>query len=65
VHVSQCHYTQLITGALLTWLIWHETPTVWMMAGSVLIVAAGWLMAAAMSHESAELNLQVFAGPGD
>jgi drug/metabolite transporter (DMT)-like permease len=65
VHVSQCHYTQLITGALLTWLIWRETPTVWMMAGSVLIVAAGWLMAAAMSHESAEASPQVFAGPGD
>jgi drug/metabolite transporter (DMT)-like permease len=65
VHVSQCHYTQLITGALLTWLIWRETPTVWMMAGSVLIVAAGWLMAAAMSREDAEVSPQVFAGPGD
>jgi drug/metabolite transporter (DMT)-like permease len=65
VHVSQCHYTQLITGALLTWLIWHETPTVWMMAGSVLIVAAGWLMAVAMSREGAEVGPEVFAGPGD
>jgi drug/metabolite transporter (DMT)-like permease len=65
VHVSQCHYTQLITGALLTWLIWHETPTVWMMAGSVLIVAAGWLMALSMAREDAELGPEVFAGPGD
>jgi len=64
VHVSQCHYTQLITGALLTWLIWHATPTVWMMAGSVLIVAAGWLMAAAMAREHSELSPEVFAGPG-
>lgn len=64
VHVSQCHYTQLITGALLTWLIWREAPTVWMMAGSVLIVAAGWLMATAMSREHSELSPEVFAGPG-
>ena len=34
VHVSQCHYTQLITGALLTWLIWRETPTAWIVAVS-------------------------------
>jgi drug/metabolite transporter (DMT)-like permease len=64
VHVSQCHYTQLITGALLTWLIWGETPTVWMMAGSVLIVAAGWLMATSLSREHAEMSPEVFVGPG-
>lgn len=61
VHVSQCHYTQLVTGALMTWLIWRETPTVWMAAGSVLIVAAGLLMAMSMAGEAAE----VFVGPGD
>lgn len=61
VHVSQCHYTQLVTGALLTWLIWRETPTLWMGAGSVLIVAAGLLMAKSMAQERAE----VFVGPGD
>ena len=61
VHVSQCHYTQLITGALLTWLIWRETPTLWMAAGSALIVAAGLLMAKSMAEEHAE----VFVGPGD
>jgi drug/metabolite transporter (DMT)-like permease len=64
VHVSQCHYTQLISGALLTWMIWRQTPTVWMMAGSALIVAAGWLMAASMAREHTELSPEVFAGPG-
>jgi len=62
VHVSQCHYTQLVTGALLTWLIWHEMPTLWMAAGSVLIVAAGLLMAASMA---AEHRPELFVGPGD
>jgi drug/metabolite transporter (DMT)-like permease len=65
VHVSQCHYTQLITGALLTYAIWRETPTVWMVAGSVLIVAAGLLMAVALSRENAAVVPQVFVGPGD
>ena len=64
VHVSQCHYTQLVTGALLTWLIWRETPTVWMIAGSVLIVAAGLLMAVSMVRERTELSPEVFVGPG-
>lgn len=61
VHVSQCHYTQLVTGALMTWLIWREMPTVWMGMGSVLIVAAGLLMAVSMAGETPE----VFVGPGD
>lgn len=61
VHVSQCHYTQLVSGALLTWLIWRETPTMWMAAGSVLIVASGLLMAASMAEEH---RPEVFVGPG-
>jgi drug/metabolite transporter (DMT)-like permease len=65
VHVSQCHYTQLVTGALVTWLIWREAPTVWMMAGSVLIVAAGLLMAVSMVRENAEVRPEIFAGPRD
>jgi drug/metabolite transporter (DMT)-like permease len=64
VHVSQCHYTQLITGALLTWFIWRELPTMWMLAGSVLIVAAGLLMASALAREHAAVSPEVFVGPG-
>jgi drug/metabolite transporter (DMT)-like permease len=64
VHVSQCHYTQLVTGALVTWLIWRETPTAWMIAGSVLIVAAGSLMAVALTRENVDSRPEVFVGPG-
>lgn len=39
--VSQYHYTQLVTGALVTFLVWRELPTVWMVFGAALIVAAG------------------------
>jgi drug/metabolite transporter (DMT)-like permease len=43
--VSQYHYTQLVTGALVTFLVWHELPTTWMIIGASLIVAAGLYLA--------------------
>jgi len=43
--VSQYHYTQLVTGALATYLVWRELPTVWMVTGGALIVAAGLYIA--------------------
>lgn len=43
--VSQYHYTQLVTGALVTYLVWRELPTVWMVMGAALIVGAGLYVA--------------------
>jgi drug/metabolite transporter (DMT)-like permease len=43
--VSQYHYTQLVMGALITFLVWRELPTVWMVAGGTLIVASGLYIA--------------------
>jgi drug/metabolite transporter (DMT)-like permease len=43
--VSQYHYTQLLTGALVSFLVWRELPTLWMVTGGVLIVAAGLYIA--------------------
>ena len=39
-HVSQYHYSQLVTGALVSYLVWREKPTRFMVAGAALIVAA-------------------------
>ena len=39
--VSQYHYTQLLTGALIAYLIWHEIPTVSMLVGGAIIIGAG------------------------
>jgi drug/metabolite transporter (DMT)-like permease len=54
-NVSQYHYTQLLTGALISYLVWRELPTIWMVLGSVLIVASGlyiaWLAARAGENE--------------
>jgi drug/metabolite transporter (DMT)-like permease len=44
-NVSQYHYTQLLTGAVVSYVMWRELPTVWMVAGSVLIVGSGLYIA--------------------
>jgi drug/metabolite transporter (DMT)-like permease len=44
-NVSQYHYTQLLTGAVVSYVLWRELPTVWMVAGSVLIVGSGLYIA--------------------
>ncbi|MGB9153332.1 MAG: DMT family transporter [Alphaproteobacteria bacterium] len=45
-NVAQLHYTQLISGALLGYLIWHEVPTWNLVVGSILIIASGMIVAA-------------------
>ncbi len=47
--VSQYHYTQLLTGALVAYAMFREKPTAWMYAGAVLIVVSGWLAASIAS----------------
>lgn len=44
-NVSQYHYTQLVTGALVSYLVWRELPTVSMVVGGALIVASGLYIA--------------------
>jgi drug/metabolite transporter (DMT)-like permease len=44
-NVSQYHYTQLLTGALVSYLVWRELPTLWMIAGGFLIIASGFYIA--------------------
>ena len=44
-NVSQYHYTQLVTGALIGYLVWHEVPSVSMLIGAAIIVTAGLYIA--------------------
>ncbi len=53
--VSQYHYTQMLTGAVVAWAIWHETPSFYMLLGAVLIVASGVYMAALETRKEAVL----------
>ena len=43
--VSQYHYSQLLSGAIVAYLFFHEKPTSWMLAGAALIVASGFYIA--------------------
>ena len=51
-NVSQYHYTQLVTGAIVSFLIFHEIPTLWMILGGALIVASGLYIAVLASRAS-------------
>ena len=46
-NVSQYHYTQLITGTLLSYLIWHTRPGMFVLLGGALIFASGLYIAVA------------------
>lgn len=50
-NVSQYHYTQLITGTILSYMIWHDKPGFFVLAGAALILASGlYIAVAARSH---------------
>jgi drug/metabolite transporter (DMT)-like permease len=46
-NVSQYHYTQLLTGGLISYLVWHDKPGLPMLAGGLLIIGAGLMIALA------------------
>jgi drug/metabolite transporter (DMT)-like permease len=43
--VSQYHYTQLVTGALISYFVWHDKPALTMWIGGALILGSGLLIA--------------------
>ena len=58
--VSQYHYTQLVVGSLVAYVLFHEKPNLWMLAGAALIVAAGFsiaLQAGAASVKTADATV--------
>ena len=51
-NVSQFHYTQLITGALMAWLVWRQKPALSTILGAVLIIASGVYIALHASDDA-------------
>jgi drug/metabolite transporter (DMT)-like permease len=51
-NVSQFHYTQLVTGALMAWLVWRQVPTLFTVGGAVLIIVSGIYIALRASRET-------------
>lgn len=50
-NVAQYHYTQLVTGALMAYLVWHQKPTLYVVIGGILIAGSGLSIAWAASRE--------------
>lgn len=46
-NVSQYHYTQLVTGTLVSYLIWHNKPGLYLLMGGSLILGSGLYIAVA------------------
>jgi drug/metabolite transporter (DMT)-like permease len=44
-NVSQYHYTQLVTGTLVSYLVWHDKPGFYVVLGGMLILASGLYIA--------------------
>jgi len=53
-NVAQYHYTQLLTGSLISYVVWHERPGLAMLAGGALIIGSGLMIA--MGAREAELE---------
>lgn len=51
-NVSQFHYTQLITGALMAWLVWRQVPSLFTVSGAVLIIVSGVYIALHASQDA-------------
>ena len=60
-NVSQYHYTQLLTGAVVSYLVWHDKPSVWIVAGGTLILGSGVLIALAARQTEATADEVVLA----
>lgn len=55
-NVSQYHYTQLLTGTVMSYLIWRDLPGPYVLAGGVLILGSGLYIAIAARETSAPLT---------
>ncbi len=51
-NVSQFHYTQLVTGTVMAWLVWRQIPTLFTILGAILIIASGLYIAVHASQDA-------------
>lgn len=54
-NVAQLHYTQIVSGAILGYVIWHEIPTWNLVASSAIIIVSGLVVAAQVKRKGAQL----------
>ncbi len=51
-NVAPYHYTQLITGTFVSWLVWHDRPGLNIILGGTLILGSGVMIALAARNSS-------------
>jgi len=56
--VGALHYSQLVTGAIIGYLIWHEVPTLHMLIGAVVIILSG-IYVVTHAYKTARASAQV------
>jgi drug/metabolite transporter (DMT)-like permease len=54
--VAPFHYSQIVTGTLVAFLVWHEAPELHFWIGAAMIVATGIYIARADQQQSAEIE---------
>ncbi|PKU24110.1 DMT family transporter [Telmatospirillum siberiense] len=61
--VSQFHYTQIVTGALIGYVVWHDVPAPHMWAGAAVIIAAGLYIAQQARKAATPAKITAPQGP--
>jgi drug/metabolite transporter (DMT)-like permease len=51
-NVSQFHYTQLVTGAVVSYFVWNQKPALYTILGAILIIVSGVYIAVHASHSA-------------
>src|SRR6201996_408721 len=60
-NVAQYHYTQLVTGTLVSYLVWRDKPSFYVVLGGILILASG-LYIAISAREAAPVAEECHSG---
>lgn len=57
--VSQFHYTQIVAGALIGYVVWHDVPAAHMWGGAAVIIVAGLYIAQQARKTGAKAEIEV------
>ena len=57
-NVAALHYSQIVTGAIIGYIIWHDVPTLTMFIGAAVIIATGIYVAAHVHKAQAQAEVQ-------
>ncbi|MER2520180.1 MAG: DMT family transporter [Bdellovibrionales bacterium] len=62
--VEQYHYSQIVLGAILGYVFWHEVPSWNLVVGAIIIIASGAYVALAALREHKRVDVEAVEGAG-